>query len=87
MAPQFVDTQGSLTISPELILSKQQVQRANSARKLHECMNNPGDVALSRTLMRGHIIDSAVTAKDIIVAEKNTRTVPGMRSVRSHTTS
>jgi len=30
----------------------------------------PGDVALSHTLMRGHITDSAVTAEDIIVAEK-----------------
>ena len=33
-------------------------------------MNHLGDVALSCTLMRGHITDSAVTAKDIIVAEK-----------------
>lgn len=70
IAPQFVDTHGTLEMSQDLQLTKQQVDRAKAARKLHQAMNHPGDTALSRTLMRGHIADTPVTAKDIVVAEK-----------------
>jgi len=70
MAPQFVDTQGALNMPQELILTKQQIDRGKAARRLHQALNHPGDTTLSRTLMRGHIADTPVTAKDIMVAEK-----------------
>jgi len=70
MAPQFVNTQGTLNMPQELLLTKQQVDRGKAARRLHEALNHPGDTALSRTLMRGHIADTHITAKDIVEAEK-----------------
>jgi len=70
LAPISVDTQGTLSMQTDLILTKQQVDRGKAARRLHEALNHPGDTALSRTLMRGHIADTHITAKDIVVAEK-----------------
>jgi hypothetical protein len=43
---------------------------AKAARRLHEALNHPGDAAMTRTLMIGHITDTHITAKDVALAEK-----------------
>ncbi len=70
MAPESVDTQGNVSMSNDMILSKHQIDRAKAARRLHEALNHPGDAAMTRTLMRGHITDTHITAKDVALAEK-----------------
>ena len=50
---------------PEVILSKEQVRRANTARHLHICLGHPSDERLIESLTNGVITGTTLTAQDV----------------------